>query len=311
MVVESNSIVTNPTISICILCYNHQDYIEKCLDSALNQKTDFAYEIVLGDDCSTDRSVDICVEYQKRYPKKIRLFLNETNQGLIRNYVNLLSQCRGSFIAICAGDDYWCDENKLQKQVSFLSNHPDYSMCFTNAFVESINNGVTKRREVFSDTFGNLGEDKEYSGVEVALKRTIPASSVIFRNGLFDPIILLNREYYAEDMIVYLLLNQYGKLFGMSDITTVYVLHEGSITATKQSTPIHLYQCKTTFKSIDLELNRKYHPIIANILSIEFYKAAKNEFKRGSKRLSIKYFIEAVSINPVSVFRQLWKSIIY
>ena len=305
MVVESNSIITDPTISVCILCYNHQAFIEKCLDNVLAQKTDFSFEIVLGDDCSTDNSVDICVEYQKRYPEKIRLFLNETNQGLIRNYVNLLSQCRGTFIAICAGDDYWCDENKLQKQVTFLSENPDYSMCFTNAYTESHFPGDDSRKVLFGDI-----ENREYQGDEIILKWTVPASSVVFRNHLFDPLVLLNRVYYAEDLVTYLLLKQYGKLYGMADVTTVYVLHGNSINGSKRSTEEFLFRYKTTLKSIDEELDRKYHPIIAKDLSIAFYKAAKDDFKRGSKRNALRLLFEALVYNPFSVCYQLWKSLI-
>ena len=113
-------------LSVGILTYNQEKYIRQCLDSVLMQKVDFDYEIVVGDDASTDGTQDILRDYAKHYPGKFVLLLGEKNEGISMNYKKVLTACKGEYVALCEGDDYWTDMTKLQKQVDFLENHPDY-----------------------------------------------------------------------------------------------------------------------------------------------------------------------------------------
>lgn len=117
-------------VSACIITYNHQDYIVDCLEGALSQKVDFDYEIVIGEDKSTDATLKICEEYASKYPDKIRIIKREANLGMIGNWVDTIKYCRGKYIALCEGDDYWTDPLKLQKQVDFLEQNKEYSGCF-------------------------------------------------------------------------------------------------------------------------------------------------------------------------------------
>jgi len=113
-------------LSVGILTYNQAQYIRQCLDSVLMQEGDFDYEIVVGDDASSDGTQEILREYATRYPDKFVLLLGEKNEGISMNYKKVLSACRGEYIALCEGDDYWTDPHKLQIQVEFLESHPDY-----------------------------------------------------------------------------------------------------------------------------------------------------------------------------------------
>ncbi len=94
------------------------------------QKCDFDFDIVVGEDCSTDNTRTILLEYQKKYPSKFRLLLHEKNIGAMNNQMETLSACKGKYIALCEGDDYWTDPLKLQKQVDFLESHEDYNGVF-------------------------------------------------------------------------------------------------------------------------------------------------------------------------------------
>ncbi|MFC4721184.1 glycosyltransferase family 2 protein [Geojedonia litorea] len=128
-----------PLISVCIQTYQHEAYIQQCLDSVLQQNTTYAYEIILGEDCSTDKTRAICQTYADAYPDQIRLFLRHRKDVIKMNgiptgrfnFIQNLKACRGRYIAILDGDDYWTDPLKLQKQVDFLEGHPDYSICWT------------------------------------------------------------------------------------------------------------------------------------------------------------------------------------
>lgn len=116
-------------VSVIVLTYNHEKYICQALDSILMQKTNFTYEILVGDDASTDRTPNILQDYQLNYPNIFRLFLRKTNQGPTGNAYPLFFEARGKYIATCEGDDFWCTAEKLQKQVDFLEKNPQYVGC--------------------------------------------------------------------------------------------------------------------------------------------------------------------------------------
>jgi len=126
------------TCKVSVLCatYNHEEYLRQTLDSFVNQKTDFPFEVLVNDDASTDSTGDIIREYAARYPEIIRPFYQTEN--LYSRRINLYDVvffpvCRGEYIAVCEGDDYWNDPEKLQLQVDWLDAHPEYSACVHNS----------------------------------------------------------------------------------------------------------------------------------------------------------------------------------
>ncbi|MBF8150975.1 glycosyltransferase family 2 protein [Winogradskyella sp. F6397] len=128
---------TKPLVSVSVVTYNHANYIKQCLDGILMQKTTFPYEIILGEDDSTDGTRAICKNYAERFPVKIRLFLR-SRKDVIKingnptgrfNFMENLKSCQGKFIALCEGDDYWTDPLKLQKQVDLLESSPNLVAC--------------------------------------------------------------------------------------------------------------------------------------------------------------------------------------
>ena len=119
-----------PKISVVVTAYNHEKYIVQCLESILLQKGAFDLEVILGDDCSADRTRQIMQEYAERHPHIFILLPPAANMGVTRNIKRCLDACSGDYIAFCEGDDYWIDSYKLQKQMEFLESHPGYSLCF-------------------------------------------------------------------------------------------------------------------------------------------------------------------------------------
>ncbi len=116
-------------VSVIVLTYNQAPFIAQALDSVLMQKTDFDYEILVGDDASTDGTSDIVKSYGEKYPDRFRVFVREKNCGATRNAYELLMQAQGKYLAFCEGDDYWTSDNKLALQVKYLENHPDMIGC--------------------------------------------------------------------------------------------------------------------------------------------------------------------------------------
>jgi glycosyltransferase involved in cell wall biosynthesis len=119
----------SPLVSVHIITYNQASYIADTLEGALRQETDFGVEILVGEDCSTDGTREIVLDYQRRYPERIRVITSEHNVGAHANSRRVGEASRGKYLALCDGDDYWTDPRKLQKQVDFLESHPEYSLC--------------------------------------------------------------------------------------------------------------------------------------------------------------------------------------
>ena len=121
----------NPVVSVDMITYNHEPYIRQAIEGVMMQQTDFEFELVIGEDCSQDKTREICFEYQKKYPDKIRvLWWHENVSKLGGNGRRTCAHCRGEFLAMCEGDDYWTDPLKLQKQVNLLRRNPNAGLCF-------------------------------------------------------------------------------------------------------------------------------------------------------------------------------------
>ena len=121
-----------PLVSVCMTTYNHEHYIAEAIESVITQRVNFALEIVIGEDCSTDNTLAICRDYQSRYPEIIRIVAWENNIGMHANYRRTIEACSGKYIAMLDGDDYFTDPNKLQMQVDALES-TGAAMCYTRS----------------------------------------------------------------------------------------------------------------------------------------------------------------------------------
>ncbi len=201
-----------PLVSVAAISYMHANYIRKALDSVLEQKVDFKYEIVVGEDASHDGTADILLEYQNKYPEIIIPLINEKNIGASHNSYNVQLHCRGKYIAPLECDDFWCDPNRLQKQVDYLETHPELSAVGSNYYCVD-HNGETNRismtkREVSKTYYLN---DYLYNGF------TIHGGTLLYRN--FFP---LQSERYKRvrfcaptmgDVFARCLLYDYGGIY--------------------------------------------------------------------------------------------------
>jgi glycosyltransferase involved in cell wall biosynthesis len=180
-------------VSVCMITYNHEAFISEAIESVLMQQTDFEYELVIGEDCSTDRTREIVVEYAKKYPDRIRLLLHEQNMGLMgkKNLVATYRACRGMYIALLEGDDYWTDPLKLQKQVDYMESHRDCALCFHNVLM--VHDDGSQPEHLY-----NAPDQKEISEFEDLLTNYFTQTcSVMFRNGL---ILAFPDEFYQMFM---------------------------------------------------------------------------------------------------------------
>jgi len=140
---DPEKLCKNPVVSVLMITYNHEPYIRQAIEGVVMQKTDFEFELIIGEDCSQDKTREICFEYQKKFPDKIRvLWANVNVAKLGGNSRRIRAYSRGEFIALCEGDDYWVDPLKLKKQVDIMRKFPNVGFCFCGAKRYYQNNGT-------------------------------------------------------------------------------------------------------------------------------------------------------------------------
>jgi glycosyltransferase involved in cell wall biosynthesis len=168
---------TTPLVSVSITTYNLEKWLPRALDSVLGQRRSFPIEIVIGDDCSQDASVQIARSYQERHPDVIRVLERERNVGIQRNTYETIDQCRGKFIAWLDADDYWTDPEKLSIQVEILESDPTIMVCghYTR---EVTPDGQVNRERVTSIPPGRYGID------EILRHNLMTTAAVMFRSGI-------------------------------------------------------------------------------------------------------------------------------
>ena len=210
-----------PLVSVAVITYNHENYIRQCLEGILMQKTDFPFEIIIGEDCSTDGTRKVIEEFEKKYPAIVKPIYQEKNVG---GAVNAYSYCyprlSGKYIAICEGDDYWTDEYKLQKQVDFLEQNPEYVLCFHRvAAVDKENNILNSQ----------LASDKVilYNWKDI-LHISIPTLSAVFKKT-FDVVPKEMFRVRSGDTFLFGMLSQFGNAADLGFIGAHYRKHSGGV----------------------------------------------------------------------------------
>lgn len=212
----------NIKVSVLMLSYNQEAYIVDAVRSVMHQRTDFGVELVIGDDCSTDATPEICRRLQEEYGAgRIVLLTGERNVGLLANFKRTYEACRGEYVAICEGDDYWTDSLKLQKQVDFLDAHPDYSTC--------VHRVVNYYQDEGTQSRSNGRQKAENDILDLARSNFISNVSAVFRRGLFGalPEWILNVATY--DYAIHMMNAEYGKIHYIDRCMAVYRKHRSAI----------------------------------------------------------------------------------
>ncbi|MCM4161411.1 glycosyltransferase [Antarcticibacterium flavum] len=208
--------MTDNCVSVFMLTYNQEDFIAQAIDGVLMQETNFKYELVIGEDFSTDRTRAICEEYAAVNLEKIKLLPSNKNLGLINNFIRTYKECDGKYVAICDGDDYWTDPFKLQNQVDFLEKNFDYSLVFTSfKFLFTDGRFVIKGYE----------DQRAITGFEnLIFQNYICSATALFKNKLApdDFPVWIDQCPYG-DWPLYLWTTRKGeKIKYLSDVTAVY-----------------------------------------------------------------------------------------
>lgn len=248
-----------PKVSICCLAYNHAKFIRKALDGFVMQKTNFPFEVIIHDDASTDGTADIIREYADKYPEIIKPIYQTENQyskgkSISKNF--LWPHVQGEYLAMNEGDDYWTDENKLQKQVDYLDAHPDVSVCFHP--VQVIWEDGSQPDSIFP--LPKYRFNKTILTLEDLLKHNfIQTNSVVYRWRLKENEELFPTGILPGDYFLHLLHAQVGKIAFLPDIMSVYRRHAGGIWTGAGETDNWFLKCSIPHLKFYQEVERQFN----------------------------------------------------
>ncbi len=273
-----------PLLSAICLAFNHEDYISQALDGMLMQETDFPFEIVINDDCSTDNTVAILKEYAEKYPSIIRLILQKENQYSkgIKIEILLIKEAVGKYIAICEGDDYWTDPHKLQIQLDVMRAVENCQMSFHSAL----------------DVWVDKSKKDSVSTKRANGNRLFTTKEVILGGGGFCPtasLIIEKEAIAAMPQWIYGPLNgdYYLQIFGSLKGGALYIDRTmsvyrrnaaGSWSSNMQDLEIREEQVKKmmpVLEAMDSHFENKFHPEINQIKS-DWYLGLAMVYLRNS-----------------------------
>jgi glycosyltransferase involved in cell wall biosynthesis len=304
-----------------MITYNHEKYIAQALESILMQKVNFNFEIVVGEDFSTDNTRKILLDYSSKYPRIFKLILQKSNIGGQKNAIDTLAACTGKYIATCEGDDYWTDEHKLQKQVDFLEANPDFSAIGHQTIVKV--EDEQKKKEKFYNYNSNedilfyKGKKDVLSFRDFIHSYYIHINSILYRSCILKIYDL--KDVPLNDHAQILLIASKGEIKVLPDIMSVYRRH--STGASAQINPNKAFEAQKKwvsdlYKIIKYKFIFGYHYQLSNI-NVEYALRYSVEINIGKCRLIYNYlknFFLTLILFPRNIktkFRELKKVLKY
>jgi glycosyltransferase involved in cell wall biosynthesis len=266
-------------LSVAMITYNHERFIGQAIESVLAQKVNFDYEIVIGEDCSTDGTRAIVEDFARRYPDRIRPISYKQNVGGLRNIESTMACCRGLYLAILEGDDYWTCEDKLQKQVDFLDAHPDCAIsCHRARFLyESAPENFGSKPEVFPPHPAG-----PYTLEDLLKGNFVMTCSVVLRGNLLRPLPRSLSTTQVGDWPRYALAATNGNIELMDEIMAVYRLHPGSNWSALPAAS-QIKEATWMLHALDKELEYRYTKTIRETIARFYLELAYTARSEGNR----------------------------
>ncbi|MEX0966937.1 MAG: glycosyltransferase [Bacteroidia bacterium] len=298
----------NPKVTVSVITYNQAKYVEKALQSVLSQEVDFAYEILIGDDCSTDGTRELLKQFQQSFPDRIRLFLHEKKyQGVPGklSIVTNLEAAKGEYIALLDGDDWWESNNKLQVQADFLDQHQDFALTFHNTsflWEENLHPAWS-----YNDRYHHYGKTAGFTHQEVVAGLDINSSSMMFRLSALLPIPEWYWQVYNGDYAMALLTSRHGKVKYFEGLTCCCFKNTSSMTRVSENSlwanSIMIKQNRA-FKK---HFKREYAPVFQQRIADLYFKRGFILRRIGKYAAMSAAFARAAAISPTTAIHYLKK----
>lgn len=280
----------DPLVSVHMLAYNHGPYVSRAIEAVLAQKTNFPFELVIGEDCSTDGTREIVFAYRKKYPDIIRVITSDTNCGVVGNVYRTEKACRGKYIAFCEGDDYWHRPDKLQLQIDFLESHPGYAMVFSDYDIYYVNRKKRIRnvnRTAGRDPLQNLSLSSIIRGESGIHTCTVCVRrEILWQVVESDPLLFQSNQFSPFGDV--------PRWSGVFNLAPIGYLDESlgtysriSESATRGKSVIRILRTRIVNKQLMMYLTKKYN------LPDSEYRAHERDLQR--RRLRLAFFEGDVS----------------
>jgi glycosyltransferase involved in cell wall biosynthesis len=311
-----------PLVSVPMLTYNHEKYIAQAIESVLKQKTDFLFELVIGEDCSTDGTRDIIESYGRQYPEQIKIVTSVTNVGALANNIRTTKACRGKYLAILEGDDYWNDEFKLQKQVDFLEQNPQFGIVHTdvNHWLEESGTLIENYNAIHHIQIPDGDIFEEFLDPE---KYIIKTPTAVFRKKLFeqhvDYEVIRKKGWVIADLFTWLSMAKFAKVKYFPEVTATYrVLRESSSNnkdyQKKQKLHQSVFEIRLYFiekYGCSLKIKdkvQKFYMVVMKMDSIKLKDRSMNEWARNYSKenyvsIGLKYKLLLLKTAFISYFK--------
>jgi glycosyltransferase involved in cell wall biosynthesis len=290
-------------VSVAMITYNHERFVAQAIESVLMQEADFDFELVIGEDCSTDGTRRVVAEYGARHPDKIRLLLPERNLGMNRNLAQTLRACRGAYVALLEGDDYWTSPRKLAKQAALLDERPDCAICFHNVEMFFEDDPGRGRSRMCPD------DQKAVSTIEDLLQHNfIPACSTMFRRAGLGDLPEWFYELRMGDWPLHVLNARRGNIVYLPEVMAAYRAHGGGVWSVKSGAE-QISAYRRFYELIDAHLEYKYTKLIRRALTKWDYHLglayeAENDLPRA-RALLLKVILADPFNNPLPVLHRV------
>jgi len=273
-------------VSVLMITYNQDQFIGQAIESVLSQQVDFEYELVIGEDCSTDRTREIVASFGAKFPDRIRLLLPKSNLGMQENFKATLAACSGQYVAVLEGDDYWTSPLKLKRQVEFLDAHSDCAMCFHSVVRSSLTGDQPE--SILPDS--RYKQDR-YTTRDLLVANFIPTCSVMFRRGLFGELPDWMGTLGFSDWPIHILNSECGSIGYINQTMGVYRVHSEGAWSGRTSDQRLIDQVRF-YEIIDAHLKFKYHRVIKQHASAQLFKMEARKLRKvpNPKR----YFLQSV-----------------
>jgi FkbM family methyltransferase len=282
-------------LSVMMITYNHERVIAQALESILAQRVNFEFEIVVGEDCSTDRTRDVLMDFYGRYPGQIIPLIRDRNLGMMRNLEQTLSACRGQYVALIEGDDYWTCSDKLQKQVDFLDTHPDYTICCHRARVLDEGGAQQMLKELGSEDIGVFPSRAAgtYTIEDLLSDNFIMTCSVVYRSGTFGALPSWFLDMGLGDWALFALVARSGPIQLMGDVMAVYRVHSGGVWSS-QAPYSRMLKTARMLGTLDEHLRLQYHGTIRCTQARLYLYASMFARKDGNKAEAAKLLFDSL-----------------
>lgn len=303
----------NPFLSVGIVAHNHAKYIARAIDSVLRQKTTFPFELIIFDDASSDSTAEIIEKYRETQPDLIRVFLHKEKKGQVAIAAQLASEMKGKYCTWLDADDYWTYHQKLQIQVDFLEENPDYTACFHDAFIKSSVKSETEANPTAirqaHDKYRYYSQFNRYNPDffphDLIRRNIIPTASLVFRNRNFESFFKnFNLPPYSFSWALQLFIIRESKFYYFNYCWSIYLDHAGGFSKKQSADSFSVNNVRILKSLLKDHYYRKFRNRIHLAIAAEYdciiYLPPKNTF-------SVKYAFKS----QAAYFKVWWWTALY